>query len=75
MPHVDGATCRSTKAATRYVTLVRGATWAARRLRRHREAVLFLASEEGRWVNGHASIVDGGVSGSVFTGLVPAPEI
>jgi NAD(P)-dependent dehydrogenase (short-subunit alcohol dehydrogenase family) len=39
------------------------------------EAVLFLASDEARWVNGHPLIVDGGVSGSVFTGLVPAPEI
>lgn len=39
------------------------------------EAVLFLASDAARWVNGHPLIVDGGVSGSVFTGLVPAPEI
>jgi len=39
------------------------------------DAVLFLASDAARWVNGHALIVDGGVSGSVFTGLVPAPEI
>lgn len=39
------------------------------------DAVLFLASDDARWVNGHPLIVDGGVSGSVFTGLVPAPEI
>ncbi|GAB3075056.1 coniferyl-alcohol dehydrogenase [Nocardioides zeae] len=39
------------------------------------DAVLFLASDDARWVNGHALIVDGGVSGSVLTGLVPAPEI
>jgi len=39
------------------------------------EAVLWLASDKARWVNGHPLIVDGGVSGSVFTGLVPAPEI
>jgi NAD(P)-dependent dehydrogenase (short-subunit alcohol dehydrogenase family) len=39
------------------------------------EAILFLASDEARWINGHPLIVDGGVSGSVFTGLVPAPEI
>lgn len=39
------------------------------------EAVIWLASDEARWVNGHPLIVDGGVSGSVFTGLVPAPEI
>lgn len=39
------------------------------------DAVLFLASDAARWVNGHPLIVDGGISGSVFTGLVPAPEI
>ena len=39
------------------------------------DTVLFLASDAARWVNGHALIVDGGVSGSVFTGLVPVPEI
>lgn len=39
------------------------------------DAILFLASDEARWINGHPLIVDGGVSGSVFTGLVPAPEI
>lgn len=39
------------------------------------DAVLFLASDGARWINGHPLIVDGGISGSVFTGLVPAPEI
>lgn len=39
------------------------------------DVVLFLASDQARWVNGHALVVDGGISGSVFTGLVPAPEI
>jgi NAD(P)-dependent dehydrogenase (short-subunit alcohol dehydrogenase family) len=38
-------------------------------------AVLFLASDEARWVNGHALIVDGGISGAVLSGVVPAPEI
>lgn len=38
-------------------------------------AVLFLASDEARWINGHALIVDGGISGAVLTGVVPAPEI
>lgn len=38
-------------------------------------AVLFLASDEARWVNGHALTVDGGISGAVLTGVVPAPEI
>ena len=39
------------------------------------DAILFLASSDSRWVNGHALIADGGISGAVFTGLVPAPEI
>ena len=38
-------------------------------------AVLFLASDEARWVNGHALIVDGGISGAVLSGVGPAPEI
>ena len=38
-------------------------------------AVLFLASDEARWVNGHALIVDGGISGAVLSGVVRAPEI
>lgn len=38
-------------------------------------AVLFLASDEARWINGHALIVDGGISGAVLSGVVPAPEI
>jgi NAD(P)-dependent dehydrogenase (short-subunit alcohol dehydrogenase family) len=38
-------------------------------------AVLFLASDEARWINGHALVVDGGITGAVMTGVVPAPEI
>lgn len=38
-------------------------------------ALLFLASEEAQWINGHALVVDGGISGAVLTGVVPAPEI
>ena len=38
-------------------------------------AVLFLASDEARWINGHALVVDGGITGAVITGVVPAPEI
>jgi NAD(P)-dependent dehydrogenase (short-subunit alcohol dehydrogenase family) len=38
-------------------------------------AMLFLASDDAKWVNGHALIVDGGISGAVLTGVVPAPEI
>jgi NAD(P)-dependent dehydrogenase (short-subunit alcohol dehydrogenase family) len=37
--------------------------------------VLFLASDEARWVNGQALAVDGGISGAVASGVVPAPEI
>jgi NAD(P)-dependent dehydrogenase (short-subunit alcohol dehydrogenase family) len=39
------------------------------------DAVLFLASDAARWINGHALVVDGGISGAVLTGVVPAPEI
>jgi NAD(P)-dependent dehydrogenase (short-subunit alcohol dehydrogenase family) len=39
------------------------------------KAVLFLASDGAGWINGHPLIVDGGISGSVLTGLVPVPEI
>jgi NAD(P)-dependent dehydrogenase (short-subunit alcohol dehydrogenase family) len=38
-------------------------------------AVLFLASDEARWINGHPLVVDGGISGAVLSGVVPAPEI
>lgn len=38
-------------------------------------AVLFLASDDARWVNGQALAVDGGISGAVASGVVPAPEI
>ncbi len=37
--------------------------------------VLFLASDDARWVNGQALAVDGGLTGAVATGVVPAPEI
>jgi NAD(P)-dependent dehydrogenase (short-subunit alcohol dehydrogenase family) len=37
--------------------------------------VLFLASDEARWVNGQALAVDGGISGAVASGVVPAPGI
>lgn len=38
-------------------------------------AILFLASDDARWVNGQALAIDGGVTGAVVTGVVPAPEI
>jgi NAD(P)-dependent dehydrogenase (short-subunit alcohol dehydrogenase family) len=38
-------------------------------------AVLFLASDEARWINGQTLVVDGGITGAVLTGVVPAPEI
>ncbi|MBI3689172.1 MAG: coniferyl-alcohol dehydrogenase [Mycolicibacterium aromaticivorans] len=39
------------------------------------DVVLFLASDAARWVNGQAIAVDGGISGAVASGVVPAPEI
>jgi NAD(P)-dependent dehydrogenase (short-subunit alcohol dehydrogenase family) len=39
------------------------------------DVVLFLASDDARWVNGQALAVDGGISGAVGSGVVPAPEI
>ena len=39
------------------------------------DAVLFLASNDARWINGHALVVDGGITGAVVSGVVPAPEI
>lgn len=37
--------------------------------------VLFLASDEARWVNGQVLAVDGGITGAVASGVVPAPAI
>jgi NAD(P)-dependent dehydrogenase (short-subunit alcohol dehydrogenase family) len=39
------------------------------------KTILFLASDDAGWVNGHPLIVDGGISAAVFAGLVPTPEI
>ncbi|WP_213574080.1 coniferyl-alcohol dehydrogenase [Rhodococcus sp. USK13] len=38
-------------------------------------AIVFLASEEAGWINGHALAVDGGISGALATDLFPQPEI
>jgi NAD(P)-dependent dehydrogenase (short-subunit alcohol dehydrogenase family) len=38
-------------------------------------AALFLVSGSAGWINGQAIAVDGGITGAVATGVVPAPEI
>jgi NAD(P)-dependent dehydrogenase (short-subunit alcohol dehydrogenase family) len=38
------------------------------------DVVLFLASDAARWINGHALVVDGGITGAVASGVVPKPE-
>ncbi|KAA1030424.1 SDR family oxidoreductase [Pseudonocardia sp. EV170527-09] len=38
-------------------------------------AVVFLASRGSRWLNGSTITADGGITGAVAAGLVPAPEI
>ena len=38
-------------------------------------AIVFLASDAAQWVNGHVLVVDGGATGAVLTGVIPAPEI
>jgi NAD(P)-dependent dehydrogenase (short-subunit alcohol dehydrogenase family) len=38
------------------------------------DAVVFLASDAARWINGHAMVVDGGITGAVASGVVPKPE-
>jgi NAD(P)-dependent dehydrogenase (short-subunit alcohol dehydrogenase family) len=39
------------------------------------DVVVFLASEDARWINGQAIAVDGGIMGAVLSGVVAAPEI
>jgi NAD(P)-dependent dehydrogenase (short-subunit alcohol dehydrogenase family) len=38
-------------------------------------AVVFLTSDAARWTNGHALVVDGGITGAVASGVLPVPAI
>lgn len=38
-------------------------------------AILFLASRDSGWLNGTTLVADGGITGAVLAGLVPAPTI
>jgi NAD(P)-dependent dehydrogenase (short-subunit alcohol dehydrogenase family) len=38
-------------------------------------AIVFLTSDAARWINGHALVVDGGVTGAVASGVLPVPAI
>ena len=39
------------------------------------DVILFLASPAARWINGHAIVADGGITGAMLSGVVPIPEI
>jgi NAD(P)-dependent dehydrogenase (short-subunit alcohol dehydrogenase family) len=38
-------------------------------------AVVFLTSDAATWINGHALVVDGGITGAVASGVMPVPAI
>jgi hypothetical protein len=39
------------------------------------KVILFLAFNDSAWINGHAVIVDGSVTGAMLSGVIPIPEI
>lgn len=39
------------------------------------KVIVFLASSDSAWINGHAIVADGGVAGAMLSGVIPIPEI
>ena len=39
------------------------------------DAIIALQSGASRWINGHALVVDGGVSGAALTGVIRTPRV
>jgi len=38
------------------------------------KVILFLASSDADWINGHAIVADAGIAGAMLSGVIPIPE-